>query len=91
MSLDDSDRAWLTFVGQCACLVAGSVLVLAASVLLAGLMIANRPGPGLAIVALLNAAMFYLWGLGCLRYVHRSWKAAAARARAEGKPSPLEV
>jgi uncharacterized membrane protein len=91
MRLDDSDRVWLAFVGQCAWLVAGSVLVLAASVLFAALMIANRAGPVLGIIALLNSAMFYLWGLGCIRYVHKTWTAAAARSKAEGKPAPLEV
>ena len=43
------------------------------------------------IIALLNSAMFYLWGMGCIRYVHKTWTAAAARAKAEGKPTPLDV
>ncbi len=86
MESEMTDRAWLTVIGQAACLIAGALLIVAASVLFAALMIADHPNSGMAITALLNAAMFYLWGLGCIRYVYKSWRGAEARLAA-GKPS----
>lgn len=82
-----SDSTWLGFICQAALLITGGLLLVAASVLFASLMIADHPGPGLTITALLNAAIFYLWGLGCIRYVYKTWTSAAAQLGSSLKPA----
>jgi threonine/homoserine/homoserine lactone efflux protein len=63
--------------------ITGGLLLVAASILLAALMIAERSNIVLSVIALLNAAMFYLLGLGCLR----SARPQRAIAAAEGDRS----
>src|SRR3954470_24452128 len=75
----ERDRICLTIIGQSALLIVSGLLLLAASVLFAALMLSehNRTAQ---IIALLNAGMFYLWGMGGYTYVMKTWKSHHRRA-----------
>ena len=70
------DRSHATIVGQGAVLIAAAILLLAASVLFVGVGAVREPQPAFSVVALLNAAMFYLWGMGAISHVIRTWRRA---------------
>lgn len=65
-------------IRQAATLVSGSILLLAASVLFIGAVIGNAEG-AVAITAMLNAGLFYLWGMGCVATILKPWREAAKR------------
>jgi hypothetical protein len=65
---------------QAATLVGGSILLLAASVLFIGAVIGKAEG-AVMVTALLNAGLFYLWGMGCVGAVLRAWREATKRER----------
>lgn len=67
-------------IRQAATLVGGSILLLAASVLFIGAVIGHAEG-AVAITALLNAGLFYLWGMGCVVTTLNAWRAAATQDR----------
>jgi len=73
--LHEEERPLATVIVQAATLIAGCLLILSASILFAGLMIGD-PSPAIAITALGNAALFYLWGMGIIVTVFKTWKAA---------------
>lgn len=67
-------------IRQAATLVGGSILLLAASILFIGATIGNAEG-AVAITALLNAGLFYLWGMGSVVTVLKVWREATQRDR----------
>ena len=77
MNTNETNPATNIAIEQAARVITGGLLLAAASILLAALMIAERPGIGLSIIALLNAAMFYLLGLGSIRSAAKQRRIAA--------------
>jgi hypothetical protein len=71
-----------TAIYHTAALVGGSILLLAASVLFVGAAIADAGG-AITIIALLNAAMFYLLGMACIKTILSSWHKEGKRMRDE--------
>jgi hypothetical protein len=69
-------------IRQAATLVSGSILVLAASVLFIGAAVGNVEG-AVAIIALLNAAIFYFIGMACVSGVLKPWREQAQRGFGE--------
>jgi TRAP-type C4-dicarboxylate transport system permease small subunit len=88
MNLSETDRALLSVIAQAASLIGGGLLLVAASILFAALMMSSDPGPGLAITALINAALFYVGGMRCVSPVFHIWKRAAKQADVERARQP---
>lgn len=71
---EQRDYAYLTVVGQSALLVLSGLFLLSASVLFGAVMLADT-SPSAQVVALLNAAMFYLFGMAIYTTIIKKWKA----------------
>jgi len=69
------DRTLAIVIGQAALLIVSGLLFLAASVLFAALMTVEAHS-SLQIIALLNAGLFYIWGMGIFGKIIKTWKTA---------------